>query len=104
MDGVGKSGKGSVTPSLRQEAGRQREGPPVPGIFLALFSWTRLGKCVPAESEIPNSWQSGLQSLTSSLELVQPEQAPATRWRREAARMGGGVAVGSSPGRTAFSL
>lgn len=60
MVGVGKSGKGSVTPSLAtpcQEAGWQRERPGVTGFFLALFSWTTLVKCMPANSEIPNSWQ-----------------------------------------------
>lgn len=40
-----------------REAGQQREGLDVARIFLALFSWTRLLKYMPANSEIPNSRQ-----------------------------------------------
>lgn len=84
LDGVGKSGKGSVTPSRAtpcQEAGRQKERPGDTRIFLALFSWTRLVKHMPANSEIPNSWQDKWAPRPRMIPGVTSGQACATRWR-----------------------
>ena len=61
MEGVGKARlmkkTGDPISSYPMPGRRQREGPGVPAILLALCSWIRLVKCVPANSKILNSWQ-----------------------------------------------